>query len=163
MAHQKLRKAAKDYPDHGIAKGDQYYFAQIKTGPRSSRTIRSKSPIPRSQLTTSEFLSTLYGIEDVDIPSCSCPADIESVIDSLRELGEEQREKYDNMPEGLQQGDTGQLLEQRADGCEAACGELEDIQTRWESELESAGDDEVEIERINEEFGEELQGVTIDC
>ena len=56
MARVHHRKAAKDYPDHGIAKGDLYYYTKIKTGPRSSRVLRSKEPFKRSQLTSSEFL-----------------------------------------------------------------------------------------------------------
>lgn len=34
MARVHHRKAAKDYPQQGIAKGDMYYYVKIKTGPR---------------------------------------------------------------------------------------------------------------------------------
>ena len=37
MARQTQRRARKDYPDHGISKGDLYWYAAIKTGPRSRR------------------------------------------------------------------------------------------------------------------------------
>ena len=49
------------------------------------------------------------------------------MADSLEELAQECRDAYDNMPEGLQQGDTGQLLEQRAEGCEEAANAIRDI------------------------------------
>lgn len=110
MARVELRKAAKAYPEQGIAKGDSYYFAQIKTGPRSSRTIRSKNPIPRSQLTTSSFKSQLYDIEDNGFGSVSEAQDLRDVAERVRELGQEAQDSFDNMPEGLQQGDTKDSL-----------------------------------------------------
>ena len=48
MARVTRRKAAKDYPDAGINKGDLYYYAKIKTGPRTSRTLRSIKPCGRA-------------------------------------------------------------------------------------------------------------------
>lgn len=47
-------KARKDYPESGIKKGDMYYTASVMTGPRSSRTIRSKGPI--------QSIAALYGV-----------------------------------------------------------------------------------------------------
>jgi len=49
MAKTFHRKAAKDYPNEGISKGDMYWYAKIKTGQRSSRVIRSLTPIPMSK------------------------------------------------------------------------------------------------------------------
>lgn len=130
MAKVEHRKARKDYPGAGISKGDMYYFAQIKTGPRSSRTIRQKDPIKRSQLTTSEYLSTLYGLcEQTD--DTNDLEDFRTIAEDLRELGQEQRDKFDNMPEGLQQGDTGQMLEERAEACESAADEIETLIDSW--------------------------------
>lgn len=138
MARVQLRKAAKAYPAQGIEKGDSYYFAQIKTGPRSSRTIRSKHPIPRSQLTTSSFKSQLYDIEDNGFEGIESADDLREVAERVRDLGEEARESFENMPEGLQQGQTGELLEERANA-------MED----WASEIESAADD---LETALEDF-----------
>lgn len=141
MAKVSRRKAAKAYPEHGIAKGDQYYYAKIKTGPRSSRTLRSLKPFSRSQLTSSEYLSALFSWED-ERDKLSSMDDAQALADTIRDLGDAQGEKFDNMPDGLQQGPTGSMLEERRDACEAAAGEIEDILSDWESAKES-WDDEI--------------------
>lgn len=118
------RKARKDYPSAGIKAGDMYYTASIKTGPRSSRTIRSLKPIPRSQLTTSAFLSGWYAVQE-GIEGEALTADvIRDCASTIRELGEAAMESYENMPEGLQEGETGQLLYARAEGSETTADEL---------------------------------------
>lgn len=126
------RKAAKDYPAYGIAKGDLYYYTKIKTGPRSSRVLRSKEPFKRSQLTSSEFLSQLYDIED-SLAALTDIGEARDLAESLRELGQEQQDKLDNMPEGLQGGDTGELLRTRAEGCETAADSIDEIVDEWET------------------------------
>ena len=118
--------ARKDYPEHGVKKGDLHYTWSLKTGPRSSRTYRQIAPPRRSQLTTSEYLGALYEWED----SLAAAEDLEAIrplVDDIRTLGEEQREKFDNMPEGLQMGETGQMIEARAEACDAAADQLEEI------------------------------------
>lgn len=139
MPHVKQVKAAKDYPQFGIKKGDLHYYTKMKTGPRSSRELRQKTPFKRSQLTSSPFLSALYDWEDSksDVGSHE---DIQGLADTIREIGEEERSKFDNMPEGLQQGDTGQMLEQRAEACETAATELEEIASEWEQALDEHTD-----------------------
>jgi hypothetical protein len=129
MAKVKLQKAAKDYPAQGIKKGQSYYYARIKTGPRSSKEIRSLTPIPRGQLTSSAFLSAMYDLEDrlaaVTGPLADLEATLDEIATDVRALGEEEREKYDNMPEGLQQGSTGELLDERANGMEEWADSIE--------------------------------------
>jgi uncharacterized protein YukE len=146
MAKAVLKKAAKDYPESGINKGDNYYFAQIKTGPRSSRTIRSRNPIPRSQLTTSSFKSQLYDIEDTAFYAVSEASDLRDIAERVRELGQEAQESLDNMPEGLQQGDTGQLLEERVNAMDGWADDIESTADELESELQEF-DDEVDAYR----------------
>lgn len=153
MARPKYVKAAKDYPQFGIAKGDMHYHVKIKTGPRSSREMRQKAPFKRSQLTSSDYLSQLYDWED----SKAEISDMESAqefADTIRTLGEEQQEKLDNMPEGLQQGSTGEMLTERADACEQAASEIEDVISEWES-AKDAWDSEIEEYRTEKKFFDE--------
>ena len=153
MARVHHRKAAKDYPQFGIAKGDMHYYVKIKTGPRSSREMRSKTPFKRSQLTQSDYLSQLYDWED----SKAEISDMESAqqfADDIRALGEEQDEKFNNMPEGLQQGDSGQMIEARRDACEAAAGEIEEIISEWE-DAKSTWESEIEEYRTEKKFFDE--------
>lgn len=173
MARVHHRKAAKDYPAQGIAKGDMYYYAKIKTGPRSSRELRSKTPFKRSQLTVSEFKATLFDIED-DLAAITSIDDIPDIAERLRSLAQDQEERLENMPEGLREGDTGQMLTERKDACETAADELDDIHSRgddargsfstehdeWEATAEE--DRGEEPEDPEDDFLDEARDVSID-
>jgi hypothetical protein len=133
MAKVQHRRANKAYPENGIEKGDMYYFAQIKTGPYSSRTIRQKHPISQSQLTTSEYLQSLYALQET--ARCFTHiTDFLDVPDQLRELADAARERLASMPESLQQSDAGQLLETRADSCESVADEIESLTSDWDED-----------------------------
>ena len=89
MARIHYRKARKDYPEHGIAKGDMYYTAQIKTGPRSSRVLRSLTPLKPSQLTTSPFKQGFYAVqEEWESNETQDHETIRSAASAIRELAE---------------------------------------------------------------------------
>lgn len=141
MARVYTQKARKDYPNEGIQKGEVYYQWQLYHGP----VRRSKTPPKRSQLTGSGYLSTLYDLFDQEINE---PSDLESIADELESLGQEQRDRFDNMPEGLQQGDTGQMLEQRADACEEAASNIRDRGQEWQDAID-------EYETAMEEYNNE--------
>lgn len=131
--HQRV--ARKDYPKYGIEKGQKHYHWVLKTGPRSSREFRQIAPPKQSQLTTSEYLGTLYDIQD-SIGAATDGDGIRVCADELETLASETREKYENMPEGLQQGDTGQLLEERADNCDAAATAITEACDEYDSAIE---------------------------
>ena len=136
MARIQERKAAKDYPASGIKKGDTYFYVKIKTGPYSSRTIRSKTRPKRYELTGSEFYSQLWQIEDERFQDIDGSEALRDIANDLRQLGEEQQEKFDNMPEGLQQGDTGQRLEERAQACEGWADDIDNAAEELDTALE---------------------------
>lgn len=149
MARPIQRKAAKDYPENGIKKGDTYWYVKIKTGPRSSRVMRQKEKFKPQQLTSSEFMSSLHDWQE-QLGSLDSMENAQSLADAIRELGEEQTSKKEGMPDGLQQGDTGQLLETRAEACEAAATEIEAIISDWESAKEEHDDKVDEFNRFEE-------------
>jgi hypothetical protein len=107
----------------------------------------------RSDLTQSPFYGTLYGIQetledavsdwrggDGDLSDLSQA--LRDAAEELRNLGEEAQSSLDNMPEGLQQGDTGQLLETRVEECESKADELESAADEIDGlELIDADDD----------------------
>jgi len=141
MAKVKQVKAGKDYPQFGIKKGEMHYTWELFRQP----VQRSKTPPRRSQLTGSSFLSQFYDLVDVTLPAAAGKDDLESLAESERELASEAQEAFDNMPEGLQQGDTGQKLENRvseleawADEIETAAGELPDEPSGSDEEIEAA-------------------------
>ncbi len=136
------RKARKDYPAAGIVKGDMYYHARLKTGPASGIVLRQLKPFRRSQLTRSSFLGSLYDIED-DQTEAQCVEDCRSLAERYTNLGAECQESLDNMPENLQETDTGQLLTERIEACEAAAEEIESAFGEIDDE-EKPTDDELE-------------------
>jgi hypothetical protein len=127
MARVFTQKAAKDYPSKGIKKGDIYYSWTLHKQPRQ---ISATRPRP-SQLTGSEKLSTLYGlresIEDAKFDSLEdWAAFLNETAGCARDVGEEYQDSLDNMPESLQQGSTGEAIQEKIDEIEAWAAELED-------------------------------------
>jgi len=128
-----VKSARKDNP---VAKvGESYYWWAFMQGGRGGPKRYSKTPPTRSQLTQSEFYGTLYGLEDQvgDLKADSyetvadLEGDIESIKGELESLSSETQDKFSNMPDGLQQGDSGQLLENRSQEVDSLVGELDSI------------------------------------
>ena len=86
--------------------------------------------------TRSEFLKRVEALKeridalDPDDSIVTTQAEARDIASAIQELADQQREKFDNTPEGLQQGPTGQLLEARAENCED-----------WSAALENEADD----------------------
>ena len=55
----------------------------------------------------------------------------DSIVEDIRALGEEQSDKLSNMPDGLQQAPTGEMLQNRADACEDWASEIEKRGSGW--------------------------------
>lgn len=138
-----VKKARKDNPV--CKKGESYYWWAMMSGGRYGPKRYSKTPPKPSQLTNSEFLGTIGDIED-EIGGLSADDSLEqSVADiaqRVRDLGEEQESKKGNMPDGLQEGTTGELLQERADKCGEIADELEAIDFSDKSEDEAAKSDD---------------------
>jgi hypothetical protein len=153
-----VKKAQKDYPESGIKKGDSYWHWAFAFGPK----YKSKTQPTRSQLTRSTFLSTVYAIEDGisdRFKECATSDDIESGIDELiseiEELKDETQGSLENMPQQLQDADSGQLLQERIDGLESWVSDLQGIDHDIDEELS----DEQKQERI-QEIIEEIQNTS---
>ena len=151
-----VKKARKDYPEFGIKKGDSYYWWKFRYG----GIYKSKTQPRPSQLTQSEFLSTIYAIveeiQDVTIDDFNSIEELKEFIEEkaeeIRTLGEEQEDKLYNMPEGLQDGEIGCLLQDRADACYEMADELENI------EIDEELSEEEREERL-QEILDEIQNV----
>ena len=144
MARVHYIKARKDYEREGIKKGDMYYKVSMKTGPRSSVTKRSLKPFKASQLTSSAFKSGWLGAQEEWEASDRGPDAARSLAEAIRDVGQEAQDGYDNMPEGLQMGDTGQLLENRASEAESRADDIEskadDMEALWRDDYEDDDD-----------------------
>ncbi|MEQ1761607.1 MAG: hypothetical protein ABL984_00545 [Pyrinomonadaceae bacterium] len=139
---KKPRKCGKCGTD--IAVGSPYIWWAFRYGGKRSRcTLSACYPRP-SELINSPFLSRAAelgeGLEDA-VAEYETSNDLGSLLGAVeetasgfRELGEEAQESFDNMPEGLQQGDTGQMLEERVSKCEEIADELDalDLQSTYD-------------------------------
>lgn len=149
-----VKSARKARPECGVEVGDSYYHWSHRTSYGGIKRCSKMRPGP-AQLTRSEFWGQAYGLQD-EIASESPETAEELVsaregwVDQIRSLGEEQDEKLNNMPQGLQESDTGYLLGERRD----ACGE-------WADALESVeipGRDSYDADADGEEvFREDLE------
>jgi hypothetical protein len=128
-----VKKARNDYKAEGIKKGESYYWWKFRYGARH----RSRTRPRPSQLTQSEFLGNIYdtkeNLNDLIKEFANGEADFEDVITAceeaaeiVREQGEECSQKRDNIPEALQDSESGELLQERADQCESVLEGLEE-------------------------------------
>lgn len=156
-----VKKARKDYPEDEIKKGDSYWYWSFAFGPK----YKSKTKPTRSQLTRSEFLSTLWAIEDdLDerFKEMSSSEDIENAIEELKseieQLRDETQGKLDNMPEQLQYADSGQLLQERIEGLDSWISDLDSVDTNVDEDLK--GDDKTDrIQEIIDEITSTSSGL----
>lgn len=128
-----VKSARKARPEYGIAVGDSYYWWKFRFG----GTHYSKTPPKRSQLTQSPFLSQLYELQDriSDIKAedrDDLKSQIEEICSEIENLRDECQESLDNMPDQLQESDTGQMLQERVEALDGWKDELENIDTEDE-------------------------------
>lgn len=143
-----VKKARKTIRGKGIRRGDSYWW--WKHSMRHSRQV-SKTKPRRSQLTLSEFYAAMWDAEDSiqdALKEGTKSGDFSSVVSAFRaasstveEQGDSCDQKLDNMPENLQQGETGRLLEARRDGCGDLARDLEDCADDVEAMLGEANGD----------------------
>lgn len=144
-------------PEAGIKVGDSYYWWGVMVGNRGVRRY-SKTKPTRSMLTQSEFLSTIYDLEDgQDWRSADSPEALQSMrdelVENLRQLGEEQSDKQSNLPDNLQYSSTGELLTSRADACDNIADEFDNVVLDdYDNELEDHELDEI-ADEVREELG----------
>jgi hypothetical protein len=178
-----VKKARRAVPDAGIAVGDSYYWWKFRHGGKHYSKERPK----RSQLTQSDFYSRMYDLEDDVIGSAeandSLPGVRDDVVSQLEEIRDECEEKRDNMPEQLQDSDTGTMLQERYDALDGAVQEFEALELdepdedefgqEWDSDNEDNDEDEEpdesredfiarKVEEYWQEKLEEFQAVSID-
>lgn len=98
-------------------------------------------------------MSQLYALEEkIEEFSCDNKDDFESFRDEVKgeieELRDECQGSLDNMPEGLQQGDTGQLLQERIDAMDSWADEIGGLECDYD-------EDDLRVEVLDEEDMEE--------
>jgi hypothetical protein len=120
-----------------IEVGQPYLYWEFQYGPKRVRCTKVECAPKPQDLTQSEYMIRAYELDDElqlilnrEVSSKddaqTVASDLEAFADTIDEFAQEQRDKLDNMPEGLQQGNAGQLLEQRAGALEDSANEIRD-------------------------------------
>ncbi len=130
-----------------IAKGEPYYWWQFMHGNKNF----SKEAPRASQLTQSNYLSQLYGIqEQMDDYNPESPEDLaefaENIKSDLESLKDETESSLDNMPESLKYAPTGELLQERIDSLDNAISEFDSLDLDY---------NEPDTDEIKEEIADE--------
>lgn len=125
MPRVHTQKAGKDYPDHGIKKGETYYWWKFRHGGKRKSKIYPKA----SQLTQSEYLSTLYALTERSEPSFD---EIEEVIENIKSdlenLKDEVDGKISNMEQAFPNGcPVLETLQERSEALDAAIADIDAI------------------------------------
>lgn len=161
----KVTAARKPRPDIGVAVGETYYWwAHRMKGSKSGFKKFSKSPPKPSQLTMSNFWGPVYSLQEQYDDYQPDMEDIESTRDEiaseLNSIKDEQESNLSNMPDGLQQGDTGQMIQERIDALDSAAGEIESVDVSFEEpEKEDEEDDDEYAERLKQASDERAQEI----
>ncbi len=118
-------KARKDNP--AVKAGESYYWWKF---PYRGKQYSATKPA-RSRLTQSDFLATIYDLEDTLLDAYD-EVDLEDLVGQLEELRDQCQESLANMPDELQDtSDSGMMLQERIAGLEEWIGEL--IWVDWET------------------------------
>jgi hypothetical protein len=146
-----VKKAQKDIPGTDVKKGDSYWWWKHRYGPKQV----SKTQPRASQLTNSAYKGQMYDLqeraEDVakavragEMDFATAKSELESIASDVRDLGQEQSDNRDNMPESLQDAPSGELLQTRYDACESIADELEGIEEPDEEEPDEDAEESAE-------------------
>ena len=155
----KNSKARKEYTcskcDSLIKKGDTYF-----RGDRFMTTplIRcQKCGIRSWECSSSEYTQTVGSVCDCWEETYGVNEDtVQGIIDELETLRDNCQDNLDNMPEGLQEGDTGQLLQERIDCLDDVICELENIDYESIKETVLSDNDYDDYDSLTDEGKEEV-------
>jgi ATP:corrinoid adenosyltransferase len=167
-----VKKARKDIPQANIKAGESYYWWKFRYGGKHY----SKTPPRPSQLTSSEFWSTLYAIqEEMEDRVVETKEDFDSlkdeIISQLTDLRDTCEERLSNMPDHLQEVGTGEILTNRISSLEDYISEIENVECYYdEDELaeevkseEFEEDEEIDNEKVKELVQKKIEEILSDA
>lgn len=128
---QVIQKSRKEYKCNKcrqlIPVGSKYFKGEINFGPTIIRC--AKCGLQSWEVTTSDYILSVgeivynwrdnYSLSDDDV--------VDQIADALEDVMNDQEERYDNMPENLQDSPNGQLLQERIDALDSAINDLQSI------------------------------------
>lgn len=143
MAKLTKQKARKEYTcykcNRTIDIGEEYQ--KIVARYSKPKTVCCNCKVARSELTGSEYYAWLYDLQDN--MTLETIEDMQQLLEEIREQKSELEERYYNIPEQLQDGYAGDILQERIDGLDEVYSELESIIDEIENIDESNLDTEI--------------------
>lgn len=124
---QVIKKSRKEYKCNKCGKvipaGSTYYKGEINFGPTIIRCQECK--LEAWEVTTSHYQLVVGEIVHKWADNYGISEDaIDNMVSDLQDIVSELEDKLSNMPEGLQEGDVGQLLQERIDTLEDVISNL---------------------------------------
>jgi hypothetical protein len=142
-----------------IAAGSPYVWWQFRFRGKTVRCGKAECGPKPADLTSSEYQKAIYALHDNYKFEGATLDDLESerdnAVSDIESLRDETQEKLDNMPEGLQQGNSGTLLQERVDALESAVSDLENVEF---DELDDAGEEDQSEDAKKQRLDEFLEG-----
>lgn len=118
-----------------IKKGDAYLYWAFAFRPETRRCAKPECRPKPQDLTQSEFTIAVLNLQEETFDGDTIE-DLESakddMVSDLEALRDEQEEKKGNMPEGLQESSTGELLQERYDSLDECINTLEGVDISFE-------------------------------
>jgi vacuolar-type H+-ATPase subunit E/Vma4 len=146
-------------------KGEEYYQWSIKSQ-RGGTTYRQHvrhGSVRQSQLTHSKMSGAYAAVEaaEDEIASAGNVYDMKAALETCAEeignVRDEYQESLDNMPENLQQGDTGQQIQEKIDALESFADELTSVDLEEFGEEEPGIDNEAAHAKWTEDAEDHLE------
>lgn len=125
MPRVSSQKAAKDYPDIGVKKGEKYFKWSFRYG----GTHKSKTYPRASQLTQSKYSEVYAAQENVSDVCASSECALQDIIDVCRDAAEQIRavgEEYLEADEAMGGHQSGSNYE-RSEYCEQGASDYEEL------------------------------------
>jgi hypothetical protein len=127
-------------------------------GPKLIRCRRTECYPEPSELTRSDFKGRIADLQADGFVGTSFEElrnSAEEVTSALNTLADECEEKFNNMPESLQGGDTGQLLSERCQTLRNCASSIEEVYIPCEDAPE--GEDGEETDSLMDDYKEGLE------
>lgn len=137
----------------------RYWESRVTAGKAyiSRKTVRCTDSVCRpmpSEMTQSAFWGPVFALQEQGFDGSDMDeleASRDSVVEELNNIKSEQEDKLSNMPEGLQQGSTGEMIQERIDALESAIGDLESVDISWDPGEKGAEETDEEFENASAE------------
>ena len=122
-----IKKSRKEFKCNKCGKvipaGSKYYKGEINFGPTIVRCEECK--LESWEVTTSDYQLSVGEIVYRWRDNYNLEEGVnEDIASALEEIRDDLQDRLDNMPEGLQEGDVGQLIQERIDALESAIDDL---------------------------------------